>query len=141
LTSFETSSDSRWNATQSWLTIGSLIAAIAAPTAGRKRRRSMRIWWCSVANCLAITSEYANSSPLSPAAASNPMLNVVSPRCPPSASSATMKLESRPPDSSTPTGTSATMRRSTAVRSRSRTASRHASGGIGVAGRLNGGFQ
>ena len=34
------------------------------------------------------------------------------PRCPASASSATTRLESMPPESSTPTGTSATMRRS-----------------------------
>ena len=45
------------------------------------------------------------------------MLNVFSPCWPASASSATTREESMPPDSSTPTGTSATIRRSTAVRS------------------------
>jgi hypothetical protein len=96
-----------------------------------------------VSNRLATRSEYANSSPLSPAAASNPMLNVVRPRCPCPASSATTKDESSPPDSSTPTGTSATIRRRTAVRSASSTASRHSSGPrrSGRAARLNSGDQ
>ncbi len=82
----------------------------------------MICWW-SVSKCLAIRSEYSNSSPDSPPAASNPMLNVRRPCCPLSASSATIRLESMPPDSSTPTGTSATIRRSTAIRSVSSTAS------------------
>ena len=51
------------------------------------------------------------------------MLNVASPVWPCSASSATTRLESMPPDSSTPTGTSETIRRSTAVRSAASSAS------------------
>ena len=53
-----------------------------------------------------------------------PTLNVFSPTWPSSASSATTSDESSPPDSSTPTGTSATIRRRTASRSASRVASR-----------------
>jgi len=77
----------------------------------------MRIWWWSVPKRWATREEYANSSPDSPPADSKPMLNVWSPCWPASASSATTRLESIPPDSSTPTGTSATIRRSTARRS------------------------
>src|ERR687884_603950 len=51
------------------------------------------------------------------------MLNVASPRWPSSASSPTIRLESSPPESSTPTGMSATSRRRTAIRSASSTAS------------------
>ena len=51
------------------------------------------------------------------------MLKVCRPCWPASASSATTRLESMPPDSSTPTGTSATIRRSTAVRSEASSAS------------------
>ncbi|CNM21144.1 Uncharacterised protein [Mycobacterium tuberculosis] len=47
------------------------------------------------------------------------MLKVANPCWPCSASSATTIEESMPPDSSTPTGTSATIRRFTAVRSAS----------------------
>ena len=56
-----------------------------------------------------------NSSPSRSPASSKPMQNVASPVWPCSASSATIRLESRPPESSTPTGTSATMRRRTAT--------------------------
>ena len=83
----------------------------------------MRIRWWSVPNRSATSVEYSNSSPLSPPADSKPIENVASPVCPASASRPTTRLESMPPDSSTPTGTSATIRRSTASRSRSSSAS------------------
>ena len=119
---------SRWNATQSWLTIGSAMAVIALSTAGSIRAGSTRICWWSVAKCSAIRSEYSNSSPDSPAVAWKPTLNVFSPTWPSSASSATTSDESSPPESSTPTGTSATIRRRTASRSASRMASRQSRG-------------
>src|SRR5512135_3615496 len=56
------------------------------------------------------------------------MLNVDS-RWLDAASSATMRLESRPPESRTPTGTSATIRRSTAARSSASTSSAHSAAG------------
>src|SRR6185437_10940716 len=68
-------------------------------------------------------SEYWNSSPLISPADSKPMENVDSPCCPASASNPTIRLESTPPESRQPTGTSATNRRSTAVRSEDSTAS------------------
>src|SRR5690606_32756096 len=61
----------------------------------------------------------------SPLAASNPIEKVRRSFWPASASSATITLESTPPDRSTPTGTSATWRRSTARRRLARTASAH----------------
>ncbi len=63
VTSRATSSLSRWKATQSWLTIGSLIAAIAASTAGRIRAGSTRIRRWSVPKCRATWSDHTNSSP------------------------------------------------------------------------------
>src|ERR1700754_4239223 len=68
-------------------------------------------------------SEYLNSSPLTPPTDSKPIENVAKPCWPASARSPTIRLESTPPDSRHPTGTSATRRRSTASRNASRTAS------------------
>ena len=76
----------------------------------------------------ATRSENANSLPSRPPASGKPIENVASPRWPCSASSATIRLESSPPESSTPTGTSETIRRRTATRSASSSASRHSSG-------------
>ena len=72
-----------------------------------------------------MTSEYLNSSPSSPPAASKPIEKVPRPCWPASASNPTIRLESSPPDSRQPTGTSATRRRFTAVRSDARMASSH----------------
>src|SRR6202034_3163231 len=68
-------------------------------------------------------SEYWNSSPLTPPADSKPMEKVDSPCWPASASRPTIRLESTPPESRHPTGTSATRRRCTANRSVDSTAS------------------
>ncbi len=54
---FATSWLSRKNATQSWLTIGSLIAAIVSCTAGWNRSAPILILWCVVPNRRAIRSE------------------------------------------------------------------------------------
>ena len=102
----------------------------------------MSIWmrWWSVPNRSATRVEYSNSSPDSPPADSKPMLNVLRPVWPASASSATTRLESMPPESSTPTGTSATIRRSTATRSLLQERLLPVAGGpvaaVGVAGEL-----
>ncbi len=102
----------------------------------------MWILWWSVPNFFATRSEYSYSSPCSPPAEAKPMLNVARELWPASASSATTRLESRPPESSTPTGTSETIRRSTARRRASRTCSCHSRGdGDGPSGRVDGGSQ
>ena len=88
---------------------------------------STRIWRWSVPNSRATRSENANSSPSRPPASGKPIENVARPRWPCSASSATIRLESSPPESSTPTGTSATIRRCTATRSASSSASSQSS--------------
>ena len=116
------------NATRSCETIGSLIAAIARGSAARSSSVPTRIWWWSVPYSAATRSENANSFPSRPPASGKPIENVASPRWPCSASSATIRLESSPPESSTPTGTSETIRRRTATRSASSSASRHSSG-------------
>ncbi len=140
---FATSWLSRWNATASWLTIGSCIAAMAVSSAGSIRSVSMRSWWWSVPNSSAMTSEYLNSSPSTLFTDSKPIENVASPFCPAWASRPTMRLESSPPDSSTPTGTSAIMRRSTASRSAASTASSQSRADQSAlpGSRLNGGSQ
>ena len=99
-----TSSESRKNATASWETIGSLIAAIARGSAGSSRSGPTRIWWWSVPNSAATRSENSNSSPSRSPTSSKPTENVASPCWPCSASSATIRLESSPPDSRIPTG-------------------------------------
>ena len=137
----ETACASSQNATQSWETIGSLIAAIACGSASTSSSVPTRIWWWSVAYSVATRSENANSSPSRPPASGKPIENVASPRWPCSASSATIRLESSPPESSTPTGTSATIRRRTATRRASSSASRHSASLRSPSSRSCAGFQ
>ena len=111
------------------------MAPIAAGSASTIRSGSTRICRCSVANSRATRSENSNSSPSRPPASGKPIENVARPRWPCSASSATIRLESSPPDSRIPTGTSATIRRRTATRSASRTASAQSAGDQPVCGR------
>ena len=99
------------------------MAPMAASMPGSSRELGIGILWWSVSNRSATRLEYSNSSPDSPPADSKPMLKVCSPCWPASASRATTRLESMPPDSRTPTGTSATIRRSTAVRREASSAS------------------
>ena len=88
--------------------------ALTAPgKAASVRAASTSIRVCSAPKCAAIRSEYSNSSPAIPFTVSKPTENVFG-RTPWLASRATTKELSRPPDRSTPVGTSATHLRFTA---------------------------
>jgi hypothetical protein len=109
---------------------GSPSVRPSASTASGRRASTWSLgmwnWWWRVAKCAATASEYSNSLPRSSGWSSNPTEKVIRSSTPCSASRATSRLESRPPESSTPTLTSAINRRFfTAARRVSWMASRH----------------